>query len=116
VRGDLIIAIYPGPHSGPLWLMKSAARGSRLLGLGSGFAESLNPDRFLLQWIAALPPGFKAPQQRAHAGDSLAFEQERHTGAGGFARSSAVEHDVAVAGNFQVTLPDFLGVQVYGSG
>jgi hypothetical protein len=31
-----------------------------LLGLGSGFAESLNPDWFLLQWIAALPPGVKA--------------------------------------------------------
>jgi hypothetical protein len=87
-----------------------------LLGLGSGFAESPNPDRLLLQRVAALPPGFKSPQQRAHAGYSLAFEQERHTGARGFAGSTTVEHDVAVAGNFQVTLLDFLGVHVYGSG
>ena len=87
-----------------------------MLGLGSDFAESLNPDQFLLQRVATLPPGVKAPQQRAYAGYSQAFEQERHTGAGGFAGSSTVEHDVPVAGNFHVTLLDFLGVQVYGSG
>lgn len=87
-----------------------------MLRLGSSFAESLNPDRFRLQRVAALPPGVKAPQERAHAGDSLSLEQERRTGAGGFAGSSAVEHDVTVARNLQVTLLNLLGVQVYGSG
>jgi hypothetical protein len=87
-----------------------------LLRLGSDFAENVNPDRFLLQRVAPLPPGFEAPQQRAHARYSLAFKQERHTGARGFAGSSTVEHDLAVAGNVQSTLPDLLWVEMDGSG
>ena len=87
-----------------------------LLGLGSGFAEVSNLDQFLFQRVSALPPGVKAPLQRAYAGYPLAFEEQRHTGAGGFARSSAVEHDVAIAGNLHVTVFDFLGVQVDGAG
>ena len=80
--------------------------------MGSGFAEVLNPDQFLFQRVAALSPSVKAPQQRAYAGDPLASEEQRRTGAGGFAGSSAVEHDVAIARNFQVALLDAFGVHV----
>ena len=87
-----------------------------MLGLGSGFVEVLNPDQFLFQRVAALPPSIKPTQQRAYASDPLASEEQRHTGAGGFAGSGAVEHDVPVAWNFQVALLDVLGVQMYGTG
>lgn len=86
------------------------------MGLRGGFAEVGNRDRFLFHREATFTPGIETAQQRAYAGYPLAFEQQRHTGASGFAGSSAVEHDVAVAGNFQVALLDFLGAQVYGAG
>ena len=48
--------------------------------------------------IVVFAPGFEAAFQRANARDALFSEEERHTGAGGFVWSSAVEDDFAIAG------------------
>jgi hypothetical protein len=71
-----------------------------------------NLHQFLFQRVATLAPGVKAAEQWVHAGDPLALEEERHTGAGGFAGSSAVKDDVAVAGDLLMPKLDLFRVQV----
>jgi hypothetical protein len=43
-------------------------------------------------------PGLEAAFEGADTRDALFSEEERHTGAGGFVWSSAIENDFAVAG------------------
>jgi len=52
-----------------------------------------------IYWIARFYPRLKAACQGTHAGKAQLLELQRHTGAGGFARSSAVENQIAVFGN-----------------
>ena len=47
--------------------------------------------------IIVFAPGFEAAFQRANARNALFSEEERHTGAGSFVWSSAVEDDFAIA-------------------
>jgi hypothetical protein len=61
-----------------------------------------------LDGISQALPGFKASGKRADAPDALSPQQQRHTGAGGFVGSGAVEHDVAVARYFFVALLEIL--------
>ena len=50
-----------------------------------------------IQRIAEFAPRRETTGQWPHAQDPLPSQEQRHTGAGGFARSSAVENDVPVA-------------------
>ena len=52
--------------------------------------------------IAEFLPGVISAQQRTHLAYAVPSELQRHTGAGGFVRSSAEEDDLAVARNFAV--------------
>ena len=49
-------------------------------------------------------PGIDAALQRMNSGNAFSLQQERHPGAGRFVGSRAVEHDVAIARNFLMTL------------
>ena len=51
-------------------------------------------------------PGVDSAFERANPGDSLGSKQQRHTGAGRFVGSRAVENDVAIPGNLAVALFD----------
>jgi hypothetical protein len=48
--------------------------------------------------IFVFAPSFQAALKGANTGDALFSEEERHTGAGGFVWSSAVEDDFAIVG------------------
>jgi hypothetical protein len=47
--------------------------------------------------IFVFAPGFEAAFEGANAFDALFSEEKRHTGAGGFVWSSAIEDDFAIA-------------------
>ena len=64
---------------------------------------------------AALPAG-EPSGERADARDALPSQKQRHTGAGGFVRSSAVEDDVAVAKNFLLAFLELVGVEAERAG
>ena len=49
-----------------------------------------------LQRVAEFAPGVQSALQRADMLDALSSKEQRHTGAGGFVWSSAVEDDFAV--------------------
>ena len=66
--------------------------------------------------IVVFAPGFQAAFERANTGDALFSEEERHTGAGGFVWSSAIENDFAIAGQAIVFLFELLGVHTEGAG
>ena len=72
-------------------------------------------DKFLFEGVSALAPGVEASLERAHPGDASAFQEQRHTGASGFVRSSAIEHHVAVARDFLVALVELVGAHVDGA-
>ena len=71
--------------------------------------------KFLLEGVSALAPGVEASRERAHPGDASAFQEQRHTGASGFVRSSAIEHHVAVARDFLVALVELVRTHVDGA-
>ena len=66
--------------------------------------------------IVVFAPGFEAALERANTRDALSSEEERHTGAGGFVWSSAIENDFAIAGQAVVFLFELLGVHAEGAG
>jgi hypothetical protein len=65
---------------------------------------------------AAFPPSVEAALQGADAFDAVFSEEQRHTGAGGFVWSSAVENDLAIARETVVFFFQFLGVHAEGAG
>ena len=72
-------------------------------------------DKFLLERVSALTPAVEASLERAHARDASAFQEQRHTGAGGFVRSSAIKHHVAVARDFLVAVVELVRAHVDGA-
>jgi hypothetical protein len=65
---------------------------------------------------AALAPGVEATLQGADALDAVFSEEQRHTGAGGFVWSSAIENDLAVARESVVFFFQLLGIHAEGAG
>ena len=53
------------------------------------------------EWKAQIAPAAVTAFERRDTADSNPVKLERHTGAGGFVRSSAVEHNVAIAREFK---------------
>ena len=72
-------------------------------------------DELLFEGVSALAPGVEASLERANPGDASALQEQRHTGAGGFVRSSAIKHHVAVARDFLVALVELVGAHVDGA-
>ena len=66
--------------------------------------------------VATFAPGGEAAFERANARDALFSEEQRHTGAGGFVRSSTVENDFLIAGKKFSMLLQIAGVHVQGAG
>ncbi len=66
--------------------------------------------------IAALAPGIEASLERANAFNAIFSEEQRHTGAGSFVGSSAIEDDFAVARQAVVFLFQFFRVHVKRTG
>ncbi len=62
----------------------------------------------LLHWISALNPCIQSAKKRTHARDSSLLQLQRHPGAGRFVGSSAVQDDVTVARNLDVTVFELL--------
>ena len=54
-------------------------------------------------------PARNAPLERSDADNAAAFEQERHTGAGGLVGSRTVEDEFAVPGNIGKAIVEMLG-------
>ena len=69
-----------------------------------------------VQRQAEFAPAIEAPSQRADTGDSVRFESQRHTGARGFAWSTAVQHDVAIARYLLVAGFELLGREAHSAG
>src|SRR5437879_9807884 len=65
---------------------------------------------------AAAPPAVEPAGQRTNAGNSLAAEEQRHTGAGGFIGSSTVKHNLPVARDNIASLFQFGRVQAMRAG
>ena len=63
---------------------------------------------------ASVPPCIETTGKRAYAGNAHSFELPRHTGAGGFVRSGAIEDDFLIARNFLVLFDSF-GQHVEGA-
>jgi hypothetical protein len=59
---------------------------------------------------AFFAPGGEAALERADALDAVFSEEQRHTGAGGFVRSSTVENDFAIARQAVVLFLQFAGI------
>jgi hypothetical protein len=76
--------------------------------LQAGNEQSLQRDGD--ERVAAFAPGVQAAFQRPNALDAFLPEEQRHTGAGGFVWSSAVEDDFAVTRQTVVLLFQLLGV------
>lgn len=66
--------------------------------------------------IFVFAPGFEAAFEGADTLDALFSEEERHTGAGSFVWSSAVENDFAIAGQTVVFFFELLGIHAEGAG
>ena len=82
---------------------------------GERFASELT-ERDGDERVAALAPGIQTALQWADALDAILPEEQRHTGAGGFVRSSTVENYFAVAGQKVILLFQFLGVHAESAG
>lgn len=86
-----------------------------LLG-GLGFGEvGREPNQLLLDRVSAVAPSVEPALERVDAGDPAVSEEQRHTGAGGFAGSSAVEDNFPVARDLLVAQLDLLGVHAQGA-
>lgn len=66
----------------------------------------------VLQRKSAIFPGFQPPEQRTDARDPHLFQLQRYPSAGGFARSSAIENDVAFARNQFLMLFDLFWIEM----
>src|ERR1043166_9103187 len=66
--------------------------------------------------IAKITPGVESTLERADASDALPFEEQRHTGAGGFVWSSTVQNDFAIARETVAVFLEFLGIDAKGAG
>ena len=73
-----------------------------LLSKGNGFLDQAFGDEREIVREPGVDPAF----ERANPGDAFGSKQQRHTGAGRFVGSRAVENDVAVPGNLSVALFD----------
>jgi len=91
-------------------------RERRILGQSCGLFFSRLRERGGDEWEAAFAPSVEATLQGADALDAVFSEEQRHTGAGGFVWSSAIENDLAVAREAVVFFFQFLGVHAEGAG
>ncbi len=66
--------------------------------------------------VAAFAPRIETTLQGPDSFDPLSSEEQRHTGAGGFVRSSTVENHLAFARQAVVFFLEFLGVHAKGAG
>src|SRR5713226_4243075 len=66
--------------------------------------------------VAAFAPGIEATLQGPDSFDPVSSEEQRHTGAGGFVRSSTVENHFAFARQAVVFFFQLLGVHAKGAG
>jgi hypothetical protein len=66
--------------------------------------------------IAAFAPCVEATFEGANPRNALFSKEERHTGAGSFVRSSAIENDFSIAGQAIVFLFELLGVHAECAG
>jgi hypothetical protein len=57
---------------------------------------------------AMLQPAIQPTRERPNAMNTPSLQHQRHTGAGGFVGSAAIEDDFSVARNFVVSLVEFL--------
>jgi hypothetical protein len=64
------------------------------------------------QGKAAVAPRLQASLQRAYALDAIFSQEQRHTGTGGFVRSSTVKNDFDIAGQPVVFLLELFGLHV----
>jgi hypothetical protein len=67
-----------------------------------------------VEWIAVGAPCAQATFQWANLSNAFSSEEQRHTGAGSFIRSSTVEDHFAVAGQLIILLFEFLRVHAKG--
>ncbi len=65
--------------------------------------------RHRFDWISGFAPGREAAHDDKRV-ESLLQQQMRHTGAGGFARSSTVQKNVLVPGEFLEFLGEIIGL------
>src|SRR5690242_20903514 len=65
---------------------------------------------------AAVAPGVQAALQGPDALDAIFFEEQRHTGAGGFVGSSTVKHHFAVARQPVVLFFQLFGLEMQCAG
>jgi hypothetical protein len=67
-----------------------------------------------LSWVAGIinrhqgQPRFGSALEREHAGDAVASQEQRRTGAGGFVWSTAEENDITIPRNLPVTYSEIL--------
>jgi hypothetical protein len=64
-------------------------------------------DAFGDEWEIVREPSIDTALERANPGDSFSSQQQRHTGAGRFVGSRAVENDVAIRAVTQVSAGDW---------
>jgi hypothetical protein len=65
---------------------------------------------------APVLPGAEPSGERPHARDTLPSEKERHTGAGGLVRSSAVKDHIAIARDFVAAVLKLVRIKVKRAG
>src|ERR1700680_312418 len=70
--------------------------------------------RGLIERETHFAPGSQASGQRPDALDALSSQEQRHTGAGGFAGSTAIEDDVAIPRNRVLVFLEVFRNQVQG--
>jgi hypothetical protein len=87
----------------------AGARVSRLylLGLGKGDSD---------EWETFFAPRVEAALEWANAFDAVLSEEQRHTGAGGFVRSSTVENHFTIAGQAVILLLKLASVHAKSAG
>jgi hypothetical protein len=79
---------------------------------GNGVAGAGRPD--LIERETQFAPGSQTAGQRPDALNALLPQEQRHTGAGSFAGSSAIEDDIAVPRNRVLVFLELFRNQVQG--
>src|SRR5215469_11424697 len=80
------------------------------------FASRVGESERRGQRKASLAPGLQAALQRPNAFDAIFSEEQRHTGARGFVRSSAEQNHLAVPRKAMAVLFQFLGLHMQRAG
>ncbi len=75
-----------------------------------------NQYHLLFDGVTKFHPSLESPFEWTHSGYSVIAEEQRRTGAGGFVRSGAVKHDIAVARNLILAFFKLLRIDVDGAG